>query len=783
MALVVALTFDCFAAEHQNGRQLFNDHWKFCLLKDTSPNANLQFAAVNFADQDWDNVTLPHTAHLEPYVVTNQWQGICWYRKHFRVPRSALAGKVFITFEAAMNVSDVWVNGTHKMTHLGGFLPVVVDVTDTLQNGDNVVAVRLDNRDNPLTGPQPLKLLDFNTYGGLYRNAYITFKNSLYITDPILENKIGGGGVFVSYPEVSPGRAKVQVNTHIRNASGALRHYRIVNQLWEQSKLRAQSSSGDRAIPASAAAEAVSELALDHPRLWSPQHPSLYTLQTKMMENGRIIEQHNTVIGIRSIEFRNNELYLNGGKCWLTGVNRHQEYPFVGYALSDNAQWRDATKIKEAGFDYVRLSHYPQSPAFLDACDRLGLLVLDAVLGWQYFVPDNAFQTLSLQSCRDLIRRDRNHPCILAWETSLNESGMTESFMDKAGALVHEEYPYGKGYSAGWLDYPAYDIYIESRQTRLSNQPHPYAKPFIVSEYGDWEYYAMNAGLDQHLWRDLKPSERSSRQLREYGQARMLQQAANIQEAHNDNLKLPAFGDGYWVMFDYNRGYADDLESSGIMSLERLPKFSYYFFRSQRPPKHASTLCELGAMVHIASYWEAESPLSVRVFSNCEQVELQLNGKSIARQSPDRDRISDALPHPPFSFTVKAYERGELMATGYIGGTPVAEHRVRTPESPSQMVLRADNLHIDITTQDMCFLYADIIDEHGTVVPVSEGSVKFTIQGDAMFVGENPSQIRAGTAFAVIKTGTHSGVLQIAASTDHGMKKCMKLKVRPSSSP
>ena len=205
---------------------------------------------------------------------------------------------------------------------------------------------------------------------------------------------------------------------------------------------------------------------------------------------------------------------------------------------------------------------------------------------------------------------------------------MPEHFIDSLTAIAHQEYPGNQCFTAGWQSY-GYDIYLQARQHRLDHYDYNLKKPYNVSEYGDWEYYAMNAGFNQNNWGDLLQADRSSRQLRSAGEKRLLQQATNLQEAHNDNLGTPAFSDGYWAMFDYNRGYSDDLESSGIMDIFRLPKPSYYFYKSQRDPK--STFGK--PMVHIANQWKKESPLNVCIFSNCEEVELFLNGKSLGRQT------------------------------------------------------------------------------------------------------------------------------------------------------
>ena len=220
----------------------------------------------------------------------------------------------------------------------------------------------------------------------------------------------------------------------------------------------------------------------------------MYDLKTEIIQNKNVIDREIATIGIKTIKFEGQDFYLNGKKTFLRGVNRHQEYPYVGYALSDQANYRDAKKIKDAGFDYVRISHYPQSPAFMKACDELGLMTIDAILGWQYFNEDEAFQKHVFQTAKDLIRRDRNHASVLAWEVSLNESWMPEPFIDSLTTIAHQEYPGDQGFTAGWQSY-GYDIYLQARQHRLQHYDSTLTKPYVVSEYGDWEYYAMNAGL------------------------------------------------------------------------------------------------------------------------------------------------------------------------------------------------------------------------------------------------------------------------------------------------
>ncbi|MCX6235622.1 MAG: DUF4982 domain-containing protein [Bacteroidetes bacterium] len=739
--------------------QKFNGNWEFILSADST-----SIFSTDIDDLQWQSVKLPHSPVIEPLVVNNQWQGICWYRKDFVLPDYTKGKLLFLKFEGAMNVADVWINGIKKITHLGGYLPFAVDFTKEANiGGQNHVIVRLDNRDNPITGPKPLKQLDFNMYGGLYRDAFLIIKNPLFITDAVYANKPGSGGIFISYPEVSEKEAIIKVKTLVMNADSRDKRFYIQHELWKGNEMTVMVKSSEQFLETGDDCEVVVDISLKSPELWSPSSPTLYKLVTVVINDRHVIDTDTTRIGIRHFDIAPNYFAINGKEIFLRGVNRHQEYPYVGYALSNEAQYRDARKIKDAGFDFVRLSHYPHSPAFMDACDELGIVVLDAILGWQYFSEDDAFQSQVLQCCRDLIRRDRNHACVMAWEVSLNESAMSKEFIDKAVAIAHQEYPGDQCFTAGWINY-GYDIFLQARQHRLQYYEEP-DKPYIVSEYGDWEYYAMNAGFNQERWQDLLQEDRSSRQLLSSGETRLLQQATNIQEAQNDNFTTPAFADGYWVMYDYNRGFANDLEASGIMSINRLPKFGYYFFQSQRDAPEVLSTYTSGPMAFIATYWNEKSDLNVRVFSNCEEVELSLNGEVIARQGLDSNRMSTNLTHPPFTFKIKEFKSGTLTANGYIHGDNVVRHSVSTPGNPVAVRLSYDESGCPpkANVNDILFIYARLEDMNGTVVPVNGVKIDFAITGDAELINPDNTDSEAGIATALVRIGEAHGEISIRA--------------------
>lgn len=745
-----------------SGKSLFNYDWEFCI--DTMSVDTPDGLEALSGPISWQNVSLPHTPRIEPLIVNDQWQGICWYRKKFPTEARWKDKKLFLRFEGAMNVAEVWVNGNLKIKHLGGYLPFVVDISDDIYaEGLNTVYVRLDNRDNPVTGPKPLEILDFNMYGGLYRNVFLVEKKLVFISDEQFVQKKAGGGIFVTYPDVSVDKAQVSVKTHIINAGDFNATIKLEQSIMDKESIVAHKS--DRiTLAAGDEKDVIQIMEVGNPDLWSPRSPHLYLLDTRLVRKGKVIDNQVNRIGIRKFEFIDNRLFINGEETFLRGVNRHQEFPYVGYAASNNAQFRDAIKIKEAGFDYVRLSHYPHAPAFMDACDELGIVTIDAIPGWQYFNADEAFKRQVMQTARDMIRRDRNHPSVLAWEVSLNESGMPEPFIDSLVTIAHEEYPGLYCYAAGWMKY-GYDIFLQARQHRIGHPSKYPDKPYIVSEYGDWEYYALNAGFNQDAWGDLMEGERSSRQLLGSGEKRMLQQALNIQEAHNDNFKTPAVADGYWVMYDYNRGYADDLESSGVMSIFRLPKFSYYFFRSQRDPDEEIGGKPVGPIVFLASYRDENSPDDIRIFSNCEEVELLYNGESFGRQQPDTGRISENLKHPPFTFRNVPHESGAYLATGYINGKEAARHEVMTAGMPENILLEADfsGMGFEAGCNDIIFIYARITDSNGQTVHEYDLPVRISISGNGKIIGDSIPLPEAGVAATLLMAGMDQGEITIRA--------------------
>ena len=666
--LISCLAFFCIqiaASTHLiAARSDFNHNWQFVKDADTTITQSL-FTQSGLDQLDWESVSLPHTANIEPLVITGQqWQGYSFYRKFFTVANAHKNKHIAIDFEGAMQIAEVFLNGELVYKNYGGYLPFYVDISEKVKFGkENALLIRLNNKEHPEVPPgKPLDELDFCYYSGIYRNVTLVIKDKLHISNSIAANRVAGGGVFVSYSQVSSQQAMVNVNVDLQNDHAKSRKAKVKLVLADKTgNIVAKVMSPENLIRSGKNLVFKQTLTVSNPMLWNPDTPNLYSLTIQVLDERKVIDSETLQIGIRTFSFSAKEGFvINGKKIKLRGTNRHQEYPYIGNALSDNAQYRDAYKIKLAGYNFVRVAHYPKSPAFLSACDALGIMVLNAIPGWQ-FMGNEVFQKNSIMNVRKMVRRDRNHPSIILWEASINETTMSHQFMLNAHNAVKEELPQGENYTCGWQD-EVYDVFIPARQHATAPdywKKYRKDKPLIIAEYGDWEYYAHNAGFNQTAFANLAPQERTTRQLRGDGQKRLAQQALNYQESFNDNQYNQSCGDANWLIFDYNRGYAPDIEASGVMDIFRLPKFAFYFYQSQASFHIDNADAFHKPMIYIANYWNDSTFKQVKVYSNCEEVELSLNGVVVGLQKPDKDINSTKLKHPPFTFDIPTFRSEE----------------------------------------------------------------------------------------------------------------------------
>jgi beta-galactosidase len=774
-----------------------NDAWRFERVENQTNifQPEPPEAVVAFNDTKWEKVFLPHTPRIEqPEQAQNYFQGVCWYRRHI-APDAAWRGKkVSLQFEGAMQVADVWVNGRHALTHRGGYLPFSVDLTGALfEPGGVVMAVRLDNADAPTIPPgKKHGQLDFCYFGGLYRNVKLVVTDSLHITDAVAANRIAAGGILVRTESASADSATIFAQADVLNAGSGETNVSV--------RFTAFAPGGEKvaeaeikfcSFPPGDEVATNCLLTVTGPKLWHPDHPWLYTLKTEILRGEKVTDSVSTRFGIRTLACDDKHGFvINGEPLTIRGANRHQDFPWLGNAVPDNAQFRDLKRLKDAGFNFLRLAHYPQSPAVMDACDELGLMVSVCTPGWQYFNRSETFTNLAKQNSREMVRWHRNHACAIMWEVSLNETYGHDAFYAECARIAHEEYPGDQlltsGDSYASKDVHHYD-FPYAGWTDFYNRPaapgFEGTKRSFAREYGDYEFGGEHS---------------TTRVPRGAGENALLLQAWNFAWSHNRNASYPWLcGDCIWVGMDHFRGCSLENPSSrcGVLDYLRLPKFSYCFFQSQRDANMPA--------IFIANYWTPRpSPAKVVVFSNCEEVELFLNGKSLGRHKPDSGPDSDYgvwhpeadpvymasgktvlddekmtaseikkphvnalramfdggncqhIDHPPFIFAPVDYAPGELKAVGYIRGKPVAENVRRTPGKPAKLKLEAalGNRPLAADGVDAVFIHATVCDADGNPVPDATNSVKFKVSGKAQFVSPSATRAEAGVATVLIRS-------------------------------
>ena len=769
-----------------SGREVYsmNPAWRF--HKGAVESAETK----EFNDKDWTVVSLPDGIEYLPTEASGciNYQGEVWYRKHF-TPDAALKGKkLFLHFEAIMGKSKVFVNGKLLTEHFGGYLPVIADVTDVLDwNGDNVIAVWADNSDDPSYPPGKAQdVLDYTYFGGIYRDCWLIAHNNVFITDPNYENEVAGGGLFVAFGKVSDALAEVQLKIHVRNATKNPFSGRVEYMLLQPDGTEVARLSDKIQVKAGRATTVSDRMPVKQPMLWTPSTPTLYNLLVRVLDKeGNVIDGYRRRSGIRSIEFKGKDgFYLNGrpyGKP-LIGANRHQDFAVVGNAVANSIHWRDAKKLKDVGMEIIRNAHCPQDPAFMDACDELGLFVIVNTPGWQFWNDAPEFAQRVYSDIRNVVRRDRNHPSVWLWEPILNETWYPADFAKNTRDIVDAEYPYPYCYSGsdsearGHENFPVYFAHPANMQD-ASKEIDP-TKTYFTREWGD--------NVD-----DWSSHNSPSRVARNWGEQPMRVQAQHYACPYYPVTSYDVLykqspqhvGGCLWHSFDHQRGYHPDPFYGGLMDVFRQPKYSYYMFMAQRPAVKNDRNAGSGPMVYIAHEMTPFSGKDVTVYSNCDEVRLTFNkgGKTYTYK---KDKNRPGMPSPVITFpdvydfmVDKAFSRTQkqddvyLLAEGLIDGKVVATHKVVPARRPEKILLWMDNEGTDLKADgsDFVTVVAAVADKNGNIKRLNNYNIRFSIEGEGRLLGgpgvlANPVPVKWGTAPVLVQSTLKPGKIRITAS-------------------
>lgn len=748
----------------------------------------------DFNDKEWNLVSLPDGIEYVPSEASGcvNYQGEVWYRKHF-TPEETWKGKqLFLHFEAIMGKAKVWINGTLVNEHYGGFLPVIANVTEYLNyEEDNVIAVWADNSNDPSYPPgKPQDMLDFTYSGGIYRDCWMIVHNNVFITDPNYENETAGGGLFVSFGHISQSQAEIRLDAHVRNSSNTYFSGKIEYQLFDKDNRRVCQASKAFSVSKGKARNTSLTIKVEKPELWEPDSPYLYQLHVLLKDkSGHIVDGYRRRIGIRSIEFKGKDGFWLNGKPYpypLIGANRHQDFAIIGNALSNSLHWRDAKKLRDAGLRVIRNAHYPQDPAFMDACDELGLFVIVNTPRWQFWNKEPIFAQRVYSDIRNMVRRDRNHPSVWMWEPILNETWYPEDFAKNVVDILHEEYPYPYCYAGC-------DVTAKGHEYFPIHFTHPLngaGGAFNTSKIDPKiSYFTREWGDNVDDWNSHNSPSRVNRA---WGEIPMLVQAQGYAKT---DYKYTCYdvlyrnthqhmGGCLWHSFDHQRGYHPDPFYGGIMDAFRQPKLSYYMFCAQRPvEKNNRLITENGPMVYIANAMTPFSPKDVTVYSNCDEVRLTYckNGKQFIYK---KEKTDEGMPSPIITFKdvwdvmydkqlarKNKHEESYLLAEGIVDGKVVATHKVMPARRPSKIILWADNEGMETIADgsDLITVIAAIADENGNIKRLNNYHIKFEIEGPGELVASketftNPREVQWGTAPILVRAKAQTGNIKIKAS-------------------
>lgn len=740
-------------------------------------------ASVSYDDSDWQSVNLPHTLNLVPLQGSGgvNLQEEAWYRKSFTVPAVDGSGRYYLYFEGVMGKSEYYLNGKKIADYEGGYLPVWIDISDNVTPGEKaLLAVKADNRDDASYPPgKKQSALDFSYFGGIYRDVYLICLPSLHITDAVSSGEVAGGGVFVAFDRWDQNGCTAIVSVEVEN------HDKTKTEAALTVDFCGLTRSGSLSLLPQSKKTFRTEFRIENPKLWSPRYPHLELMQITVSDGNTVVDKVEIRCGIRRVEITAKEGLILNGKPYpgkLIGGNRHQDYAYVGNALPNSGQYRDALKMKNAGMEIVRAAHYPMDPAFMDACDELGLFVIVPTPGWQFWNPKLSFGKKVVNDIRAMIRRDRNRPSVFMWEPVLNETFYPLSFAKKAHKVVHEEYPFSGCYTVAdktAIGSSGFDVCYEHPYNNRFYKTKNLTDEMIREAYKKEEQPIFNREWGDNV-DDWTSHNSPSRVFREWGESPQLVQMKHYSipdyeyTAFNTLfLNPPQFiGGALWHTFDHNRGYHPDPFYGGIFDAFRQPKYSFYMFKAQNSEK---------PFVKILHEMTPFSGKDVWVVSNCDEVKLSFLEKPVGTLKCKSDGIG--MPHPPVCFknafdfmALKEltrdglYGRVTMKAEGWVNGTKVAETEIRPAYRAEKLMLKVDDMGIPLRADggDFVPVVAYLTDKDGTVKRLSSGYVRFRVEGPGQLiddgsVGANPAPLRWGEAVALVRSTTEAGTVTVTA--------------------
>ncbi|MHB8336270.1 MAG: glycoside hydrolase family 2 protein [Ignavibacteriaceae bacterium] len=732
-----------------------------------------------YDDKDFSKVTLPHCVSKLSWQSwkTSDWQDVWIYRRHFTLPESCKGMRVFLNFDGVMVGRTPVINGHSLPEYLGGYLPNRYEVTNWIKDKENVLAVKVDSRWSnvpPEGSPKGARRIDYLEPGGIFRDVHLQVLPQIFISN-----------VFAKPVKVLDADRRVEVKCTIDAAYIPSKPVEIQVELSDKAKIISRTKKTLHLEKTGQTEAALTLSDLGNIKLWDVDSPHLYDVEVKLFIEEKPVHDNRVRFGFREAHFGLDGFFLNGKRLQLFGLNRHELFPYVGFAMPERVMRRDAEILRhEFNCNMVRCSHYPQNEAFLNACDELGLMVWEEVPGWGY-IGDEPWQELLVRDVREMIIRDRNHPSIIIWGTRVNESPNEVELYKRTRALaklLDDSRPSSgsmtsdsrKDWKEKWHeDVFAYDDYHSNPDGTVGIYEPVEGVPYMLAEaVGQFNY--------------SNPKEGFTAKYRRAGDVTMqMLQAPRHAQAHNKAAANPRIcGVIAWCGFEYASlmNSYNNVKYPGVADVFRIPKLGASFYQSQ-------VSSNIRVVIQPNFYWDfgAKKPngpgKGVSIFSNCERLKLFIDGKLLREIYPDKNNYPH-IKYPPFfaDLEINGKNHPELRVDGFIDDKMVLSKSFSSDTSKDKFFLKADDKEIIGDGSDATRLEFKVVDKYGSQRLFAGGKVTFEIKGPGEIVGDNPFQLEdsGGAAAVWIKAKSNSsGEIAVKATHISLGSKSVVIKVKP----
>ena len=742
-------------------------------------------------------VRLPHTAQELPlhYADHNSYQMICGYRRTLEVSQEMAGKRLFLQFDGAGHIATVYVNGQEIAEHRGGYTAFRVEITDYVHTGENIIAVKLDTTENPEVPPFGF-VIDYLTYGGLYREAWLDVRNESFISD-----------LYITTPTTE--------DVHLEVTAANTENCRFIVEILKE--------SGETVLKKKTL-DAVLDLEVPGVRSWSCEDPYRHTCRVTLVRDEEVLDVQEVKFGFRTAEFRENAFYLNGENVFLRGLNRHQCWPYMGYAAPESLQREDARILKEElGCVIVRTSHYPQSQYFIDECDRLGLLVFTEIPGWQHIGEADSWKDLCVENTREMVLQYRNHPSIILWGVRVNESQDCDELYARTNALARKLDPSRPTTGVRFIEKSSLleDVYGYNDFSHTGDNPGVKPKTSVTPDMSKPLLVTEHSG---HMFPTKSFDHWQKRQEHALRHARVQNDAAA------DGMHTGCIG---WCMFDYathkDFGSGDRICYHGVLDSFRNPKLAAYLYASQQ---EKVPVLAVGSPMDIGDY-AASNIGQVSVFTNADEVRFYKNGLYVSTLSKGDwkglshgpmlldDTIGQLLEtqegfeKPKAELLKKAllsaakyglagmpkadmlrmgyamvrykmtYKDGVALYGKYVGNWGGASTVWRfdairdgevvasvtcCPNAKLHLEVKASNTQLrEGDSYDMAAVRIRILDENGNIAPYAQLPVCFKPEGEIALVGPDVATAEGGMCGTYLRTTGAAGTGKLTVSA-HGLE-------------